>query len=58
LNNAGQVAGTYSGRHGFLRDASGAFTTFDVPGARVTIPTALNDLGQVAGRYFDSGFNQ
>jgi len=34
---------------GFLRDASGAFTTLNVPGSTGTVVTALNDLGQVAG---------
>ena len=46
VNNAGSVAGSYANPsdpyqafHGFLRDARGAITTFDIPGA---IPRSLS----------------
>jgi probable HAF family extracellular repeat protein len=33
--------------------SNGAFTTLDVPGAAYTVPTSINNRGQVAGEYFD-----
>jgi hypothetical protein len=60
INSSGEIAGYYEDSgltlHGFLRDASGSITTFDMPGAATgnvtgTIPQALNDSGEVVGYY-------
>src|SRR5262249_24243137 len=40
----------------FVRAASGAITTFDVPGAVFTIAHNINPEGAIAGRYFDVNF--
>jgi len=51
INNRGEVAGHYidsSGAHGYVYD-NGAFTTFDVPGLSATLPSAINDRGEVVG---------
>jgi hypothetical protein len=57
--NAGQTAGVYVdsiGQFGsFLRDASGNFTTFAVPGATLTLLNALNASGETAGSWSSSG---
>jgi uncharacterized membrane protein len=37
--------------HGFLRTPSGTLTTFDVPGATNTLPTGINDRGEMVGEY-------
>jgi hypothetical protein len=40
--------------HGFVRDASGTFTTIDVPGAtRFTLALGTNEAGQTVGAYVD-----
>ena len=39
---------------GFIRDSSGAVTTFAVAGSTYTNVTALNNAGQAAG-FYDSG---
>ena len=61
INNAGQVAGSYSdatGFHGFV-DTNGAFTTVDVPGGSSTSAHGINNAGQVSGIYTDaSGYQQ
>jgi hypothetical protein len=58
INTAGDIAGYYTdanGAHGFVRDASGAIATFDVPGAsQGTYAASINAAGTVAGYYFDS----
>ena len=57
INDVGQKLGfSYINgqRHGFLIDSSLAVTHIDVPGAIDTVPTALNNKGQVAGYYFDA----
>jgi len=68
LNQLGAIAGSYidanSVSHGFLRDARGEFTTFDVPGAGTDsyegtgcpsdCPVSLNDWGAIAGIYIDA----
>jgi hypothetical protein len=55
INNLGKIAGGYVDTdvayHGFLRDRRGRFTTVDVPGARATQPSDMNDLGQVVRGY-------
>src|SRR5438132_8641602 len=37
INPGGQITGFYDG-HGFVRDASGTFTRFDVPASTATTP--------------------
>lgn len=56
INDAGEIAGTYLDSnevlHGFIRDASGNYTSFDI--SQGTIQTAfLSQDGQVAGSYTD-----
>ena len=58
INNGGQVAGGYAKAgvlHGFVRDASGTFTTIDLPGHLHTGISDINDAGQMAGVFNDSG---
>jgi hypothetical protein len=60
INNHGQIVGAYieddadATYHGFLRDARGRFTTIDLPGARATVVSRINDRGQVVGRYYQA----
>jgi hypothetical protein len=63
INDAGTTVGTYSDAagvfHGFLLDATGSYTSFDVPGAgtRVgegTTAIAINANGDTTGFYFDN----
>ena len=55
INSSGQIAGTFLPvgsmikYHGFLRQADGTFTAFDVPNAIFTWATALNSKGQITG---------
>jgi hypothetical protein len=37
-----------------VRDARGAITSFDPTGSLVTIPTSINDAGDIAGYYLDA----
>jgi hypothetical protein len=63
INGGGLVAGYVSDSnwtyHGFLRDQSGHFTIFDVPGAKTTgnllgtMPQAINTSGTIAGVWAD-----
>jgi hypothetical protein len=63
LNDAGVITGEYYDSnntfHGYIRDALGHFTTFEAPGANLTIPyygtfpSSLNVFGSVAGSYLD-----
>jgi hypothetical protein len=58
LNDSGTAAGSYEvttgGQiHGFIRTASGSVTIFDPIGSIETSVNALNDVGEVAGTYFD-----
>ena len=56
INNVGTIAGYFyaSGKnHGFVRDAAGQVTTFDVDG-RDTTPTSLADDGTIVGYYRDA----
>src|SRR5712691_7262681 len=58
LNNAGQIAGSYTQGgvlHGSVRGSTGTFTTLDVPGHLHTALTGINDLGAIAGEYSDTG---
>ena len=56
INNLGQIVGDYDfGQYGFLY-TRGNYSTFDVPGAIGTEPSAINDWGQIVGYYCcDSG---
>jgi hypothetical protein len=68
LNQLGAIAGSYidanNVSHGFLRNARGEFTTFDVPGAGTDsfegtgcpsdCPVSLNDWGAITGIYIDA----
>src|SRR5205085_4802895 len=38
--------------HGFLRAADGNITTFDVPGALLTVPESINPAREITGFYF------
>jgi hypothetical protein len=40
--------------HGFVRDASGALTTVDVPGAAATFLTGIDDAGVLSGTFVDA----
>lgn len=54
INNAGQMVGTHSSNgvdlSGFLFSA-GSFTAIDYPSAADTVPTKINELGQIVGHY-------
>jgi hypothetical protein len=62
INILGVVTGSVTdsgyGTHGFVRDAKGNVTNFDVPEANpvvgCTCPAAINDFGVVTGVYRDS----
>jgi hypothetical protein len=57
INNAGTIAGYYyyyaSGQvtRGFVRDADGTITTFEVAGSSTTQVLSINDEGAIAGSY-------
>jgi hypothetical protein len=55
INDANEISGVYfdsnSVEHGFIRDASGDYTTFSVPGGANVISAVLNQGGEVAGTY-------
>ncbi|HTD48727.1 MAG TPA: hypothetical protein VK881_15785, partial [bacterium] len=54
INDSGQIVGVYFDpafhRHGFLLN-DGAFSTFDFPGAPLTLPRRINNSGQIVGIY-------
>jgi predicted membrane protein len=63
INDSGRITGTYDDSagvfHGFLRDSSGAYTTFDAPNAGTgrsqgTVGMSINAAGTIAGYYSDS----
>lgn len=65
INKGGAITGNFIDsnglNHGFLREATGEFTTFDVPGAGTaagsgfgTFPVSINDEGTIAGHYTDT----
>ena len=67
INNHGQITGTYVDAadvpnpdgtfdtgHGFVQDRRGHTTSFDVPGALITLPNGINDHGQITGAYVAS----
>jgi YD repeat-containing protein len=55
INNKGEIVGNYDDAagnvHGFLRKRHGRFTRIDVPGAKQTSATRINDRGQIVGIY-------
>ena len=64
INNRGQITGTFIDTasapnpdgtfdtgHGFVQDRRGHTTSFDAPGARITLPNGINDHGQITGAY-------
>ena len=55
INNSAQLVGCYSAcSRGYLFDSqSGQFTAIDVPGALVTQPSGINDVGKIVGIFFD-----
>src|SRR5258708_6993236 len=62
ISQTGTITGYYydanSVGHGFLRDRSGTFITFDVPAATggLTAPTSINAEGAITGSYYDVNF--
>jgi hypothetical protein len=60
IDNLGHVVGTYTDAdadatyHGFLRDPHGRITTIDIPGAKATVASRINDRGQIVGRYYQT----
>jgi hypothetical protein len=63
MNDAGQIVGAYFDSdgvaHGYVRAASGSFTTFDIPSAGSGVDTgtaafAINASGTVGGTYIDA----
>jgi hypothetical protein len=64
IDNRGRIVGftiddnvdaTY---HGFLRDARGRSTAIDLPGAKATVASRINDRGQIVGRYENTNNGQ
>ena len=54
INDEGDVTGEYirpDRESGFVRDARGRISTFDVPGAKGTEAVKINDRRQIVGRY-------
>ena len=51
INNAGQIVGGTPQGSGYLFDPAVGVTTIDVPGARDTKLTGVNDAGQIVGSY-------
>src|SRR5215469_14152374 len=65
INNRGSITGAYQSAdtvlHGFIRTPEGKFITFQAPGADTTPgsyngtnPSSVNDLGAIAGSYYDA----
>jgi hypothetical protein len=64
-NDRGQITGEYvrvgpdgipDSESGFVRDARGKTTVFDVPGAKGTEAVKLNNRGQIVGFYENPTF--
>jgi uncharacterized membrane protein len=55
INDFGTMVGDYDDadgvHHGFVRSRSGKYTSIDFPGARGSTLSAINNRGQMAGRY-------
>ncbi len=68
INPAGVITGSYfdsgSIMHRFVRDASGAITSFDPPGSSfiptstISSPTSINPAGEITGSYTDSSLQE
>jgi probable HAF family extracellular repeat protein len=58
INERGQTVGQYvvddSKQSGFVRDKRGGITQFDVPGARATVASKINNRGQIVGSYSEN----
>ncbi len=63
INNLGTIVGCYGlpsveygpgCEHGFVLESGGTPQTLDYPGACYTIPTGINDAGQIAGYWYDA----
>ena len=63
INDSGEVTGTYDDSggvfHGFLRSASGTYTSFDAPNSGTgrsqgTVGSSINGTSAIAGYYSDS----
>jgi len=57
INGPGQITGQYETEartRGYLRGLGGSVSLFDVPNARATRPTAINDDGAIAGIFLDA----
>ena len=58
INERGQTVGQYvvddSKQSGFVRDRRGRITQFDVPGARATVASKINNRGQIVGSYSEN----
>jgi probable HAF family extracellular repeat protein len=56
INDAGQIVGSYfdsaNAEHGFLY-VNGIYTTIDAPGGVFTAASAINNSGQIVGRFCD-----
>jgi hypothetical protein len=57
VNGAGTVTGFYrdanGGIHGFVRDKEGNITSFDAPGASLTVPTGIRPNDDIVGYFVD-----
>jgi hypothetical protein len=54
INDAGAISGWYDNggpyhQSGFLRNANGTFSTFDIPGALRTLPGGISNTGVIVG---------
>jgi hypothetical protein len=60
INGKDEIVGSSVGTRGgqcFLRDAKGAYTALNVPGASSCQGSGINDLGQIVGFFFSNGIN-
>ena len=61
INASNTIVGSYwqtiSIRSGFARTVDGNVTTFDVPGALLTLPAGINDAGVIAGIYYTPSYD-
>ena len=59
INAAGTVAGyfgySFGQKHGFVRNAAGTITKFDVPGSSQTWAYSINAAGVITGYYVNDG---
>ncbi len=54
INNLGEICGDYANTmfepHGFVRSSDGQITKFDAKAGELTVPLAINNKGEIAGR--------